>query len=336
MDIINTTSNPNCFLCGRIGELVYRELKDSLFGAPGRWALKECSNPECHILWLDPLPAREDLGKAYQNYHTHLSQESGAQKILFSLIKRGVTLFEIPFLFLSGLYGQRRQARIMFLPDLMPGKLLDVGCGGGRFLNRMKKKGWTVEGVENDPKAAERVLKKYQVPVNAGDLFQASYPSNCFDAVTLSHMIEHDLDPLKLIREVFRVLKPDGIMVILTPNIESAGHRLFGRDWRGLEPPRHIHLFSPSSLKICAEKGGFSDRDLTVRTFSSDSAGVYQASMELASGSTDLLHLKIIYFIKSLYLQYREYFLTKQNPECGEDIVLIGRKNGEFSKRLPE
>lgn len=334
--MINTTPNPNCLLCGRAGEFLYRDLKDSLFGAPGSWALKECRNPQCRILWLDPLPTREDLGKAYHNYHTHLSRESNVRKIIFSLVKRVVTLFEIPFLVMSGLYRQRRQARFMFLTGVTPGKLLDVGCGGGRFLNRMKKKGWIVEGAETDPKAAERVFKKYQIPVKAGDLYQAKYPSASFDAVTLSHMIEHDLDPLKLLREVFRVLKPNGTMVVLTPNIVSLGHRKFGKNWRGLEPPRHIHLFSPNSLRTCAEKEGFSDRDLSVRTFSSDSAGVYQASMELASGSTNLLHLKIIYFIKSLYLQYREYFLTKQYPECGEDIVLIGRKNGEFSKRLPE
>lgn len=84
------------------------------------------------------------------------------------------------------------------------------------------------------------------------------------NAVTLSHVIEHVLDPAGLLLEIHRILKTGGRLVITTPNFSSRGHSLFRDAWVHLDPPRHLYLFSPESLRRCCERAGF--RVETLRT----------------------------------------------------------------------
>ncbi|MBI1824728.1 MAG: class I SAM-dependent methyltransferase [Nitrospirae bacterium] len=330
-DSIVTFFQPTCILCGGEGTFLYQGLRDALFRAPGFWSLKKCINLKCRLVWLDPLPKKEELAKAYRNYHTHLSRKPNLNQIAFSLVRRVLTLLELPVYLLSGMQRERVQAKYMFLAGQLPGKLLDVGCGGGRFLNRMKKKGWEVEGIERDPLAVERVSKKYRIPVTTGTLPESGYPSGYFDVITLSHMIEHEHDPLGLIHEIYRILKPGGLMVIVTPNCDGLAHRKFGKYWRGLEPPRHLYLYSADSLRLCLGRSGFDSQFVSVETLSSDSAGIYLASFELESGIRKRFFFRVLDLIRALYFQYREYFIKMKEPQCGEDIVLVARKNIESS-----
>ena len=77
-DVISTEPRPDCYLCGRRGEVIYRGLEDRLFGAPGNWTLKQCPGSGCGLIWLDSMPTEEDIGKAYRNYYTH--ENGTAQK----------------------------------------------------------------------------------------------------------------------------------------------------------------------------------------------------------------------------------------------------------------
>jgi SAM-dependent methyltransferase len=107
------------------------------------------------------------------------------------------------------------------------------------------------------------VATKNGLDVALGSLEQQCYPSEHFDAVTLSHVIEHVPDPVGTLVECARLLKKGGKLVIATPNNASLGHRLFGRNWRGLEPPRHLHIFSPQSLRRTLGMAGF--QNITIR-----------------------------------------------------------------------
>ena len=64
----------SCCLCGRAGQFLYSAQPDRLFGAAGSWNLKQCSNRVCGLIWLDPMPLAEDIGKAYASYYTHAEQ----------------------------------------------------------------------------------------------------------------------------------------------------------------------------------------------------------------------------------------------------------------------
>src|SRR2546429_421611 len=70
-DQIRSRPCPDCYVCGGRGTLLYEDLNDRLFGAPGVWNVKRCPNPACGLLWLDPMPDEEDIGKAYAEYYTH-------------------------------------------------------------------------------------------------------------------------------------------------------------------------------------------------------------------------------------------------------------------------
>src|SRR5207245_11243493 len=81
----------------------------------------------------------------------------------------------------------------------------------------------------------------------------ASLAPHAFDVITSSHVIEHVLEPVAFLSVARRVLKPNGILYVFTPNAESWGHAMFGPSWYPLEPPRHLHIFRPRHLVACAE-----------------------------------------------------------------------------------
>ena len=202
---IGTEPVPYCSLCGEKGTQLYQGLRDHLFGVPGEWNLKRCVNPDCGLVWLDPRPISDDLGKLYAEYCTHTGE---------SLENQGPSLLRKFLMFFATVCGKREedrdsfvktvrtilnsfgsgreitQASQMWLGEKEPGKLLDVGCGNGLFLRQMRTLGWEVSGVEPDPKAVQFAREVYGLNVQLGDLFNAVFSDNTFDAVTLSHVIE--------------------------------------------------------------------------------------------------------------------------------------------------
>ena len=162
-----------------------------------------------------------------------------------------------------GPFRERIGSSVMWLDASRRGRLLDVGCGSGQFLANMRDLGWEVMGVEPDPEAARVAREKLGLEVCQGTLAESEFPQDSFDVVTMSHVIEHVPDPLGLLKECKGILKPGGRLVLVTPNIESLGARVFGEFWRGWEPPRHLFLFSPRTLSRCVESAGLQNRVLT-------------------------------------------------------------------------
>ncbi len=92
-------------------------------------------------------------------------------------------------------------------------------------------------GQDLDPEAAREVRRDRGIPVHIGPLETAPYANASFDAVIMSHVIEHVHDPIGLLRACKSFLKPSGVLIALTPNTAGCIHRRFGADWRGLDPP---------------------------------------------------------------------------------------------------
>ncbi|KIE59477.1 hypothetical protein A946_02065 [Methylacidiphilum kamchatkense Kam1] len=106
-----------------------------------------------------------------------------------------------------GIATEQHKLRYLFLQDQPPSSLLEVGCGKGRFLHRMHKKGWSVSGIEIDRQALEYIKKKYQLKKIFQSLKEAHFPNESFDWIVLSHVIEHLLDPITELKEVFQTSK---------------------------------------------------------------------------------------------------------------------------------
>lgn len=275
-EALRVIDRPRCPACGRAGQVRYEGLRDALFGAPGEWTMRGCPAPDCACLWLDPCPSPEDIGRAYATYYTHAAR---APWIEDAVVRVWALLGQI------ALAGAHRHAvgpvpafagralaplidavptialhlglMLRHLPPPGPGmSLLDVGCGDGFAMRILERVGWRVEGQDVDPKAVAGAVAR-GLRVRQGPLEGCGFAEDSFDAVTSSHVLEHVHDPEAFLREMHRLLAPGGTVVAVTPNVLSANHERFGRSWRGLEPPRHLQIFSAEALAALAERAGF-------------------------------------------------------------------------------
>lgn len=150
--------------------------------------------------------------------------------------------------------GDARLRRIELM--LEPGRLLDIGCSLGYFVEAANARGWNASGVEISPYAAEQA-RGLGLDVKTGVLEDAGYSDGVFNCVTMWDVLEHVPDPTKHMLEVRRVLAEGGLVVIGTPNL---GHILFKikrERWRHLKPREHIFYFRESSISQLLRKTGF-------------------------------------------------------------------------------
>jgi 2-polyprenyl-3-methyl-5-hydroxy-6-metoxy-1,4-benzoquinol methylase len=332
---IRTLQRPLCPLCGSQGDLLYKDLEDRLFNAPGKWSLRRCANAECGLCWLDPVAVEADIQFLYKSYYTH---EESASLLGFRAKARAflIKVYEFAkFLPLSALRlnQEKRSFANMFLENLRPGRILDVGCGSGLFLYRMHQLGWSVTGLDFDDKAiayAKAQYSKHGFELFQTDLAGARFPDNSFDAVTMNHVIEHVPEPVKFLAEVKRVLKPGGRLVAVTPNVQSLGHMLFQDCWSGLEPPRHLQIFSLQALENCARQASFQTVEVKSSAANADvviggSFGIREAKKSMTT-SRALNEINMMRALRSSFIQYREALLLRKELNRGEEAVLICHK----------
>jgi SAM-dependent methyltransferase len=207
------------------------------------FAVVRCAR--CGLTYTNPRPDAGTIGRFYPpDYrpHQHTGKARGPKppRPLWSWV------FGRPV-------GERRGA----LPWPGPGRLLDFGCGAGRFLKTMADQGWTVTGLDASPVAVEHVREHYGLPAVVGTLPHSDLAPGSFDVVTMWHSLEHVHRPLAILREAFRLLVPGGKLVVATPNIDSLPFRLFGTSWFGLDLPRHLTHFTPVTLPTMIATAGF-------------------------------------------------------------------------------
>jgi SAM-dependent methyltransferase len=246
-----------CPLCGTTSTTFFDELSDRLFGVSGRFQLDRC--PSCSLVWLHAMPPEEQVGQFYAEYYTHnderpaeAKQKSGVQGLFNRVWPIG---------------SQRRKRRELaefFLPD-SGGTVMEIGCGGGRNLAQLRSRGWRVVGQEIDPIAAEAARDRFHVNVEAVPVSQLSQPDDSLQAILLNHVVEHLREPIRDLGKCHDILDVGGRLVIITPNVDSLGRRLFGRRWRGLEPPRHLFLYNVRTMRTLLERAGFTEMEVFTR-----------------------------------------------------------------------
>jgi 2-polyprenyl-3-methyl-5-hydroxy-6-metoxy-1,4-benzoquinol methylase len=255
--------------------VLHAGLEDRLFAVPGTWTLWQCHS--CDVEFLNPRLTEDTIGQAYQTYHTHSAPKRTLRVrlrefVMSTYAKRHlgagpglpwnwsdwVVRWRFPAL------TQRLSESYRFLPRYRAGAvLLDIGCGNGDFLLQAKPLGWRVVGLEIDPRA-RAIATARGLNVVEGSLPHTGLPGESFDVVMLNHVIEHVHDPRAVMRELFRLVRPGGKVYLTTPNRRSYGANLFGPSWRGLEPPRHLVLFTPDALVKLVTDGGFVKPEIRV------------------------------------------------------------------------
>ena len=324
----------DCCLCGQPGHQLYEGVTDQLCGVPGAWNFRTCVNPDCSLLWLDPQPVEADIINAYKNYFTHTGRSSHRQRLV-QYVKAGYMATKYGYGLESISHWQRFAGRLAYLAvfrrsgldflvrhlsALPRGRVLDVGCGDGQILQFMQNLGWTAEGVDFDPIAVENARQK-GLRVHAGTLQSLAAPSDSFDALILSHVIEHVHEPGELLRECHRLLKPNGRLIILTPNAASWGHRKFQNCWRDLEPPRHLQIFTLQSLRHLAQQTGFAKITITTTLRNADKILRLSRAFRQPDSAGNLGACLAV-----TALQIAEWFAWKRDPGIGEELDLIAEK----------
>ncbi|TFE66576.1 hypothetical protein A7Q10_02030 [Methylacidiphilum caldifontis] len=251
---------PFCPVCGANGRTEIKGARDPLGSIPGSWSYKRCES--CFSLWMDPRPIKEDIPKLYpKDYYTHEKMEQNAwitrRKGLISQIWKKVWVSELSrlgyqkklysFGLKPSIFGQilalfppikmAAQAECRFLAAPIKGKVLDVGCGNGSFLFFMKQLGWVVQGIEQDSEAAQN-SRQLGISITEAFVEECSLEKDFYEAITLSHVIEHLADPKAILLKLYSSLKPGGTLVSISPNPVVKWAMIFCPNWRGLEPTK--------------------------------------------------------------------------------------------------
>ena len=193
----------------------------------------------CGTVAAHPAPTPETLRRAYANEYL----PSGPP----TLLER---LFE-PI--------ARREARRVVTAARIDGALLDVGCGSGKFMARLRATGWAgpMRGLEPDAAAAGRASDLLRVPVRIGGVEMLSTEPPELAAIILRHVIEHVPEPLDTLCELRSLLAPGGVLYLGTPDAHTLSARVFGRFWHGYDPPRHLFAFTAEGMRALLERAGF-------------------------------------------------------------------------------
>lgn len=197
----------------------------------------------CGLIYVNPRPLKDNLVGSYSD--TYYSEWMGSQ---------------------------RRERVIMWKRRLRAiekykktGILLDIGCGMGAFLQVAHESGWNVCGTEISPQASSYISNTLGLNVFCGEVYEANFPDEYFDVISIWHTLEHMYTPTRTLREANRILKKGGLMVIAVPNINNFIFRfiylfvrrkrmsLFSKDAR----EKHLYHFSTETLKQMLIKSNF-------------------------------------------------------------------------------
>ena len=329
-----------CPVCGNSDKiLLYNGLKDRVFFcAQGEWTLWRCRN--CSSAYINPRPNKETIGLAYRNYFTH---ETSINKIealsLWKRFRRTLANGFRNYKFGSDLHPSSRLGIALALfPEQLnmlnsayrnleklnsnssKQRLLDIGCGNGGFLFFAKSTGREVVGIDLDEKAVS-VARENGLDARLGSIDILDSKREKFDIITLGHVIEHVHDPLYLLRKCYNLLNKRGYIWIDTPNIDSEGHRIYGRNWRGLEPPRHLVLFSYNSLRKALMDAGFSNiQDQPYRPLCKD---LFKASEAVSKGEDPYNTANNINFTKECKLNVKNAEAISRNEPSKREFITL-------------
>ena len=225
--------HPYCILCHASNlRKIYQKDK---------WRYLRCIN--CDLVSLYPRPSTEVLIDSYQAYLPLKPDE----------ISKWASMMEPVIVKSADLIETRLSP--------LKGKLLDIGCGYGFFLNRMKSRGWQVEGIEISGPGRRYAMDKWNIHVYEQAIEHLCIPENSFDVVTLFYVIEHVHDPPELLKEVRRILKPGGLLLLRWPH-STPIIKILGPLSKKLDlyhTPYHLYDFSPRSINKLLNLTGFKE-----------------------------------------------------------------------------
>jgi len=242
-------ANEQCLFCdGKLGEIVFKGVRDKRGVSKKEWNFRRCT--QCESAILDPMPALEELLAAYPPvYHVD-------QVLRTNWLHRLQHALETRFFYEPIYRSSVRQ--VQRVTGLRTGRMLDVGGGTGHRSVFFQQAGFDVTILDPDEQALKVAREQFGLKTICGLLEEVDLPENSFDLVTFWFVVEHLPEPQKTLKAAYRVLKPNGWIVVTVPIVDSWQARLFKERWHEVwEAPRHVALPSTHGIKTLFSKTGF-------------------------------------------------------------------------------
>lgn len=234
----NESQKPDCVFCGKL--LTISVLKN-IYRHGIICNVSECD--ECQIAMMHPFPSDKKIYDLYStgNYRTDVGTRFNS--FIESLVYRATVV---------------KRRRIEKYAEI--GKIIDIGCGRGLFLDIMRRGGWDVVGLELNKETASYAKHVYGLKVYAGEGAEQSLESENFNVVHICGVLEHSKEPNVLLSEAHRLLKNKGLLVVLLPDIRSFEFKFGRENWLHLDLPFHLFHFTEEGLSRVLRKKGFKIR----------------------------------------------------------------------------
>jgi SAM-dependent methyltransferase len=232
-DALVTTETVACPMCDADAPDLLVERGDNLH--PGAETFRMVSCGRCGHIYQNPRPTEDVIGRYYPDDYLLFLPAIEEERRWWRRLDRS--------------YGRRMRCSAVHRAAGAPGRILDIGCATGIFLDGMRRMGWQAQGIELSPTAAEYARGHFGLDVLTGRLEDSDFPAASFDAITLWDVLEHVYEPRRTLAELARLLRPGGVLVMSLPNPDSLEARLIGPHWHGWDLPRHLNLFRPAQLR---------------------------------------------------------------------------------------
>ena len=233
-----------CPVCNSADFKLFMKIED-YFLTGEEFTLLECVH--CGFRFVNPRPDISEIGRYYQS-EEYISHDAG-KTTLFSRAYKMARIFSIKSKYnLVSKYAKR-------------GRILDIGCGTGEFLNYCKTKGFDTSGVEPSEKAGRYAREKNGIDIVTG-ITEVKAGKGAFDCITMWHVLEHVHDLNNTLELVKEFLHPDGVFIVAVPNCNSWDAEEYGKFWAAYDVPRHLYHFSERTMKMLVAKHGFECREI--------------------------------------------------------------------------
>ncbi|MEW5758306.1 MAG: class I SAM-dependent methyltransferase [Candidatus Omnitrophota bacterium] len=234
--------NYKCKVCGELDyETIVDNIKDWEYGYDGTFSYFQCKN--CRLIQIHPFPDVKDLVNTYKvNYHGFIEPSKKGRLFLY--------LFNIV---------EALSLRYFKKELKVDSKILDVGCGIGILLSKLRSMGFSnIEGIDFSKKAYDSLLLK-DIKCHFGTFLDFCGQERSYDLIIMNNYLEHCLAPMEELKKAKLLLKDSGLLIGEMPNFKSLDRVLFGRYWGGNHVPRHTFQFDSDKIAALLKNSGFSN-----------------------------------------------------------------------------
>lgn len=264
------------------------------------FTIVQCNS--CGFKFTNPRPDESDLGRYYksEDYVSHSNTKKGFINSTYQSVRKYTLLKKLQ----------------LISKYFKTGKILDIGCGTGEFLNTCKDAKWQTFGIEPDEDARKMAVQNYGLNVQEESELK-NFPDASFDIISMWHVLEHVPKLNQRIEDLKRLIKPSGIIIVAVPNCNSLDAKIYKEQWAAYDVPRHLYHFTPKDIETAFKKHGLNTFKILPMVF--DSFYVSMLSEKIKTGKTNI--------IRSTWNGFRSNLSAIKSGKTYSSQIYLIRKN---------